>query len=736
MNGRNSLMAAAQEYARRGWKVIPLHDTIRGVCSCKRGADCDKPGKHPRIKDWEKRATGDQNLIRRWWGQWPTANVALACGPSNLFAVDLDTKDGKDGPAAWRALAEAHGFSENGTLTNITPSGGRHLVYSAPKAGALRSKVNVLASGIDTRGEGGCIVVAPSVIGGRAYRWEHEGAPILPLPGPVVELLGTKKPAELIPSLDLPAGGGLKTPLERAISYLKTEAAAVSGKGGHDATFHAACECARFDLSEAESLEAMRHYNAKCSPPWSEAELLHKVQDARKTVEASGEVGIRNRPLPARGARPISQGGGAPASSPARGGGEDYDTGPTDDELGARWLAAHPETAYGLGEFRRYAAGVWSALALDAVRAEVLKILVEARAEKIKPTASKLGSVVELARVSVAIADDAWDSNASLLACANGTLHVPTGELLPHSPDHYLTSGLAFDYDPAQDAPVWRAHLEATIPGAAEFLQEFAGYCLTTDTSHELAVWFYGPPGSGKSTTIAGLRAMLGKRAGLLGLADIERSNFALTNLPGKTLVVSTEQPSDFIRAGHLLNAIISGEPINVDRKFRDPVTLIPRAKLCWAMNDLPRVPDAGSGLFRRVKVIAFPPLAESDRNPAVRHEIEREGAGILNWALEGLARLRTRGHFATPESIREATNDFQTKNDVAALFLADACARGGEAKTQSSDLYRRYREWCEENGHRAKSSTAVAEDWARLGLERYRREGKTYWRGAELKAA
>ena len=58
------------------------------------------------------------------------------------------------------------------------------------------------------------------------------------------------------------------------------------------------------------------------------------------------------------------------------------------------------------------------------------------------------------------------------------------------------------------------------MPKAASFLQEFAGYCLTTDTAHEIAVWLHGPPGSGESTFIEGLKGMLGPRAGLLGLAD------------------------------------------------------------------------------------------------------------------------------------------------------------------------------------------------------------------------
>jgi putative DNA primase/helicase len=254
--------------------------------------------------------------------------------------------------------------------------------------------------------------------------------------------------------------------------------------------------------------------------------------------------------------------------------------------------------------------------------------------------------------------------------------------------------------------------------------------------THELAVWLFGPPGSGKSTFIAGLAAMLGHRAGILGLADLERSRFTLADLPGKTLVVASEQPSSYLASTNTLNAIISGEPIQVERKYRDPFTVIPRAKVCWAMNELPRVADANSGLFRRVKVVEFPQLAEDERDPEIKHAIEQEGAGILNWALEGLWRLKERGHFEVPAGVEDATKQFRENNDVPALFIEDRCIQGADLKVQASQLYTEYKEWCLENGHRPMSSTRLADDWARLGFEKTASNGRRFYRGVTLRLA
>ncbi|MFF3228877.1 bifunctional DNA primase/polymerase [Nocardia suismassiliense] len=72
------LLETAIETAGRGFHVFPLH-----------------PGtKVPVIKRWEANATTDCERISRWWRRWPADNVGLACGPSGLHVLDLDTGRG------------------------------------------------------------------------------------------------------------------------------------------------------------------------------------------------------------------------------------------------------------------------------------------------------------------------------------------------------------------------------------------------------------------------------------------------------------------------------------------------------------------------------------------------------------------------------------------------------------------------------------------------------------------
>jgi KaiC/GvpD/RAD55 family RecA-like ATPase len=84
--------------------------------------------------------------------------------------------------------------------------------------------------------------------------------------------------------------------LERARKYLAKVPPAVSGSSGHNATFKAACMLVLgFGLSRDSSLTLLREYNATCQPPWSERELVHKIESAAK--QSGPRNYLRNVPM-------------------------------------------------------------------------------------------------------------------------------------------------------------------------------------------------------------------------------------------------------------------------------------------------------------------------------------------------------------------------------------------------------------------------------------------------------
>ena len=183
---RTKLLASALRYAERGMHVHPL---LVG-------------GKEPRWSDWESRATTDPALIERTWGRAPF-NIGVACGPSELVAVDLDIPHDGDMPPAEYAgvvngesmlsalIARTPGARPAPTMTVRTPSGGLHLIYRAPASTQVRNTARTVGWCIDTRAAGGYVVGIGSVVDGQPYVLESSISDPAVLPDWLLTLITT-----------------------------------------------------------------------------------------------------------------------------------------------------------------------------------------------------------------------------------------------------------------------------------------------------------------------------------------------------------------------------------------------------------------------------------------------------------------------------------------------------------------------------------------------------------------
>ena len=156
---------AALEAARHGWAVFP----------------CRPGDKRPAVPDWEHRACADPERVARYW---PSAqhNIGIACGPSRLVVVDLDTHGHL--PDDWRQLpayprrprcarpARPNGPGSRGRSTYMvtTATGGLHLYFTAPEGGGIRNSASQLGPLVDVRGGGGYVWRPGRVLDGKPTR--------------------------------------------------------------------------------------------------------------------------------------------------------------------------------------------------------------------------------------------------------------------------------------------------------------------------------------------------------------------------------------------------------------------------------------------------------------------------------------------------------------------------------------------------------------------------------------
>lgn len=234
--------SAASAYRRRGWSVVPVHTASGGRCSCGR-ADCPSAGKHPRVPWAEfQRAAPPAPVVEGWWRRWPGSNIGVVTGGvSGVVVLDVDPRNGGD--ASLAEMERCFGALPR-TPEVRTGGGGRHLWFRAPEQ-AVPSRV--VLPGLDVKGEGGVVIVPPSVHpSGVRYAWvrgrDPETVPLGAAPAWFVEApasgweawAGDGTAGALPRAGDGTAGAVARTPGERtAFAALWARAGVVIAPGDH-----------------------------------------------------------------------------------------------------------------------------------------------------------------------------------------------------------------------------------------------------------------------------------------------------------------------------------------------------------------------------------------------------------------------------------------------------------------------------------------------------------------------
>src|SRR5262249_6335327 len=213
------------------------------------------------------------------------------------------------------------------------------------------------------------------------------------------------------------------------------------------------------------------------------------------------------------------------------------------------------------------------------------------------------------------------------------------------------------------------------------FVQRWAGYCLTGDTSEEKFVLGHGATSSGKSTLLSAMRSAWGDYAAVADFTSFTEARGDgpkedLARLAGKRLVISIEVKDGTRLAEGLVKWLTGGDVIAARRLYERTFEFAPQFKLLLAANSRPRARDDDDAMWRRVLEVPFTQsLPEAERDSKVKATLcdpSQAGAAILAWAGWGLLAWRRVG-LAIPDAVRGATTAYRAGMDPLGGFVKDA---------------------------------------------------------------
>lgn len=259
-----NLVNYALSYAEYGFSVIPIGSNKRPLIKF-----ADKPPlTHTEIRDI--------------WNKYPTANIALKT--DKFFVIDVDRHgDEVDGLESIKKLNHDDWFKK--TLTERTAHNGFHFFFTKPSKIKIQQNIGFL-DGVDLKAhENNYVVVAPSQLGDKQYKWLNS-EPMKEPPQGLIDLILEKqkefKPVEQFEDYK-PTGKSQTTKLfEQIISGLGP----TGGRNNALASFIGGLLFRNVDPNAAAQLALLANDNTDDSLP---------IQEVERTFNSMVEKEIRRR---------------------------------------------------------------------------------------------------------------------------------------------------------------------------------------------------------------------------------------------------------------------------------------------------------------------------------------------------------------------------------------------------------------------------------------------------------
>jgi len=318
---------------------------------------------------------------------------------------------------------------------------------------------------------------------------------------------------------------------------------------------------------------------------------------------------------------------------------------------------------------------------------------------------------------------DEWNRSKDTIAVANGVVDLRTGTIRPATRDDLITQALNLPYKPGFRDLTWERYLDDATGGDKEYqhyLQRAAGLTLLDSGFEEVFFLAQGASGTGKSTFVEALSAMLGTYAFALphGILDVDArrdlKGHEVAKMFGKRIVTAAEPRKGSTWNTALLKTLSGQDALQGDEKYKAAITFMPQFTLWVTANFRPSTDD-DDAIWRRMRLLPFthvPPSPNTQMKPYLRGALgdDRGQVAILAWAVEGAVEYLKSG-LSRCDVVDLATLEYRESEDRIGAFIRDCCMVDPAAATPVRDIFRRFKTWAEEG-----SEAAVGMDVRSLG--------------------
>lgn len=303
------------------------------------------------------------------------------------------------------------------------------------------------------------------------------------------------------------------------------------------------------------------------------------------------------------------------------------------------------------------------------------------------------------------------NTDKDLIAVNNGIFDYKTKELLPFDPEFVFTAKSSVNYNPYAtnvvihnpddgtdwDVESWIAEI-ANDTEIEQLIWQILGAIIRPNVSWNKSAWFYSESGNnGKGTLCELMKQLVGKGAyASIPLSDFGKDFMLEPLLRALSIIVDENDVGTYIDKAANLKAIITGDTIQINRKFKVPIAYQFHGFMVQCLNELPRIKDKSDSFYRRQLFIPFTKCFTGKERKYIKDEY-LHNEDVLEYVLYKVLNSNYY-ELIEPAACKDALDEYKEYNDPVRQFCADVLPEAKWDLLPFKFLYDVYKEWFKEN--------------------------------------
>lgn len=303
-------------------------------------------------------------------------------------------------------------------------------------------------------------------------------------------------------------------------------------------------------------------------------------------------------------------------------------------------------------------------------------------------------------------------ANEDLCAVNNGVFDFKTKTLLPFSPDYIFVSKSAVNYNPlAVVSPIIPDETDGTNWDVEEWIKDLSGdkdvpellwqvigSIIRPQVPWDKVICFYSEQGNnGKGTLCELMRNLCGEESrASIPFANFEK-DFALEELPYiSAIIVDENATNDFTKIAADLKAVITGDTLTINRKFRKRIEVRFNGIMVQCLNDLPKFADKSDSLYRRFLMVPFKKCFTGAQKKYIKLDYLAR-TEVLEYVLNRVLNMDYY-EFIEPQACLDLKNEYKINNDPVRQLLNEVLPELVWDLVPYPFLYALYKSWTVQN--------------------------------------